>query len=126
LKEDLSKETDVLAALITKHPDLLKDPDDIARSVRTGDRLTLIASDGTVLSDNWALLGGIKHLENHANRPEFQSAMSDNPTFVRRFSDTVQSEMLYYAVPIKAGDKIICVLRLSFALSNYRQHMSII
>jgi two-component system, OmpR family, phosphate regulon sensor histidine kinase PhoR len=126
LKEDLSKETDVLAALVSKHPDLLNVPDDIARSVRTGDRLTLIAPDGTVLSDNWALSGGIKHLENHANRPEFKSAMMDNPTFVRRFSDTVQSEMLYYAVPIKDGDKVICVLRLSFALSNYQQHMAVI
>lgn len=126
LKEDLRKETDVLAALITKHPDLLNVPDDIARSVRTGDRLTLIAPDGTVLSDNWALIGGIKHLENHANRPEFKSAMSDNPTFVRRFSDTVQSELLYYAVPIKNDDKILCVLRLSFALSNYQQHMRVI
>ena len=126
LKEDLSKETDVVAALITKHPALLNFPNDIASSVRTGDRLTLIAPDGTVLSDNWALLGGIKHLENHANRPEFRNAMSDNPTFVRRFSDTIQNELLYYAVPIKSGDKIICVLRLSFALSNYHQHMSVI
>ncbi len=126
LKEDLRKETDVLAALITKHPDLLHNPDDIARSIRTGDRLTLIAPDGTVLSDNWALLGGIKHLENHSNRPEIRSAMSDNPTFVHRFSDTVQSEMLYYAMPIKSGDKIICILRLSFALSNYHRHMRVI
>lgn len=126
LKDDLKKETDVLAALITKHPDLLKDPDDIAKSIRTGDRLTLIAPDGTVLSDNFALLGGIAHLENHANRPEFISAMADNPTFVRRFSDTVQSEMLYYAVPIKSDNKILCVLRLSFALSNYQEQMNAI
>ena len=52
--------------------------------------------------------------------------MSDNPRFVRRFSDTVQSEMLYYGVPIKSDGKILCVLRLSFALSNYQQQMNVI
>jgi two-component system, OmpR family, phosphate regulon sensor histidine kinase PhoR len=126
LKEDLRKETDVLATLITKHPELLSNPDELALSVRTGDRLTLIAPDGRVLSDNWALLGGIKSLENHGNRPEVRNALADNPTFVRRFSDTVQSEMLYYAVPIKSEDKILCVLRLSFALSSYQQQMNVI
>ncbi len=126
LKEDLRKETEVLSSLITRYPELLDAPDEIARSVRTGDRMTLIAPDGRVLSDNWALFGGIKNLENHANRPEFRTAMAGNPTFVRRFSDTVQSEMLYYAVPIKSSDKILCVLRLSFALSSYQQQMKVI
>ena len=126
LKEDLRKETDVLVSLMTKHPELLEAPDEIARSVRTGDRLTLIAPDGRVLSDNWALFGGIKNLENHANRPEFRTAMTGNPAFVRRFSETVQSEMLYYAVPIENQDQILCVLRLSFALSSYQQQMNVI
>jgi two-component system phosphate regulon sensor histidine kinase PhoR len=119
LQDDLRKETDVLATLITQTPSLLDKPEEIARAVQTGDRLTLIAPDGTVLADNWALVSGLTNLENHANRPEFKAAMQINPTYVRRFSETVQSEMLYYAVPIKRDGKTLCVLRLSFPLSTY-------
>jgi two-component system phosphate regulon sensor histidine kinase PhoR len=121
LQEDLRKETDVLAALITQHPSVLDNPERIAGAVKTGDRITLIAPDGTVLADNWALLSGLTNLENHANRPEFKAALAGNPTYVRRFSETVQNEMLYYGVPIKSGNQILCVLRLSFPLSTYNQ-----
>jgi two-component system phosphate regulon sensor histidine kinase PhoR len=123
LQEDLRKETDVLAFLISQNPTLLDHPNEIARSVRTGDRLTLMALDGTVLSDNWALAGGLENLENHADRPEFRAALQGNPTYVRRFSETVQNEMLYYAVRIKSADELLCVLRLSFPLSTYHQQM---
>ncbi len=124
LQEDLRKETDVLALLISQNPTLLERPNEIARSVRTGDRLTLIAPDGTVLADNWAIAGGLENLENHADRPEFRAALQKNPTYVKRFSQTVQNEMLYYAVPIISGEQILCVLRLSFPLSTYYAQMA--
>ena len=124
LQDHLRKETEVLALLISQNPALLERSNEIAKSARTGDRLTLIAPDGTVLADNWAITGGLENLENHTDRPEFQAALQRNPTYVKRFSQTVQTEMLYYAVPIISRGQLLCVLRFSFPLSTYYEQMA--
>lgn len=123
LKESLQKETEVLAATMQSHPELLTNPRPIADLVHTEDRITIIAPDGTVLADNWADRLGQEILENHSNRPEIISAMHDQPAFVQRFSRTMQREMIYYAVPIKTEGKTACVLRLSFSLATFMDQM---
>lgn len=95
----------------------------MAGSVHTEDRITIIAPDGTVLADNWAERLGNAVLENHANRPEFKAALSGEPIFFQRFSETMQREMLYYAVPVVQDGKIIAVLRLSFSLKSVHEQM---
>lgn len=123
LEESLQKETEVLAATMQSHPELLTNPRQVADLVHTEDRITIIAPDGTVLADNWADRLGQEILENHANRPEIISATHDQPEFVQRFSHTMQREMIYYAVPIKTDEKMACVLRLSFSLATFEDQM---
>ncbi len=55
-------------------------------------RLTIIAPNGSVLSDTWG-----KVTENHADRPEFQDALAKGSGEAIRPSDTTQTTMLYEA-----------------------------
>ncbi len=123
LKTNLKKETEVLAELAMSSPDLLEQPVKIARVIHTEDRITIIASDGTVLADNWAERLGKREIENHANRDEFKAAMAGHPVFNQHVSRTVGREMLYYAVPIKRDHDTI-VLRLAFPLETLSQQMA--
>jgi two-component system phosphate regulon sensor histidine kinase PhoR len=122
-EENLKKQTEVLAMLAESSPDILRDPQKIARVVHTDDRITVMDMNGVVLADNWAERIGKEAVENHANRPEFQAALKEKPIFVRRVSRTVEREMLYYAIPLKTGAQIVSVLRLSFPLTTFYEQM---
>jgi two-component system phosphate regulon sensor histidine kinase PhoR len=124
LKNNLEKQTQVLAQIAMRSENLLDHPDEIAKLAHVEDRITLIAPDGRVLADNWAMILGKEALENHANRPEFRAALNEQPTFVRRFSNTLKREMLYYAVPVKKDNQIAFVLRLSFPLTTFYEQMA--
>ncbi len=124
LKENLKKETEMLAGLLTSSPQLIQQARRIIEAVHTEDRITIMLPDGTVLADNWAERLGIEALENHANRPEVQAALAGRPMYVRRYSNTVKTEMLYYAVPVKIGGQTAAVLRLSFALTTFHRQMT--
>ncbi|MCD7737194.1 MAG: ATP-binding protein [Lachnospiraceae bacterium] len=70
-----------------------------------GLRVTLIDEDGTVVYDSD--LDGA--LENHSDREEVQEAMSDGEGWSTRYSDTLGSEMYYYAVRLEDNS----ILRIS-------------
>jgi len=123
VQTNLKKETEVLAELTINSPDLLQQPAKIARALNTEDRITIIASDGTVLADNWAERLGKAEIENHANRVEFKAAMAGRPVFSQHFSRAIGREMLYYAIPIKQNHDIV-VLRLAVPLTAFSQQMA--
>jgi len=56
-------------------------------------RVTIIASDGTVLKDS----SGQISEDNHLTRPEIQAALSGTPTVSVRKSETLNRQMMYYA-----------------------------
>ncbi|MCI2105561.1 MAG: ATP-binding protein [Intestinimonas sp.] len=72
-------------------------------------RLTIIAPDGTVLADT---LGEVT--KNHADRPEFQSALSGKTGEAMRQSDTAGIVLLYEAKPFFDGN----VGRISMPVSS--------
>ena len=66
-------------------------------------RVTVIRADGVVLGDSRLDEAQVRALESHANRPEVQSALSSKePAFEARYSTTLDTEMLYVAVPYQA------------------------
>jgi two-component system, OmpR family, phosphate regulon sensor histidine kinase PhoR len=65
----------------------------------TGARITLIDAEGTVVGDSSLSLGGIAAEDNHRGRPEVVAARAGNESVVRRFSNTVDRDLLYAAVP---------------------------
>ncbi|MCZ7662743.1 MAG: ATP-binding protein [Thermoleophilia bacterium] len=64
-------------------------------------RFTIIAHDGRVLADSDEDPAA---MENHATRPEVVTALSGGEGLSRRYSTTVDTEMLYVAVPLSESN----------------------
>ena len=83
-----------------------------------GARVTLIAADGVVLGDSEAEPAT---MENHAGRPEVAPALAgDAAGSSMRHSATVDQDLLYVAVPIRDGGRIVGVARVARERSRRR------
>ena len=72
----------------------------------SGDRVTLVSGDGTVLFDSRA---DESSMGNHLQRPEVQKALKDGFGEDTRLSETIDEQTYYYAVLLKNGN----ILRVS-------------
>jgi two-component system phosphate regulon sensor histidine kinase PhoR len=81
-------------------------------------RLTVILPDGKVLADS---LSEPASMENHGDRPEIKRAFTGDVSENIRFSTTMMSDMLYLAVPVKQGDIVSAVLRLSLFIEDIEE-----
>ena len=61
-------------------------------------RITLINASGVVISDSNIDVDDLDQIDNHSNRPEVIDAQNNGMGWSRRFSDTIQQEMLYFAI----------------------------
>ena len=68
-------------------------------------RITLIDSSGIVLVDSDVTMNEVLLLENHLNRPEVIKAFEVGQGSSKRFSDTTNQEMLYFAILDSSNDK---------------------
>ena len=75
-----------------------------------GGRVTIIARDGSVLSDSEA---DAAQMENHRDRPEIAQAFDGSAGSDTRTSNTMKVRFLYVAVPVGAG-----ALRIAVPLSE--------
>jgi len=91
--------------------------DRMAKSLgnRTGARITLIATDGTVLGDSEK---DPDLMENHSGRPEIKGALSGDVGTSIRYSTTVKEKMYYVAVPVIQDGDIKGVVRVSLKLQS--------
>lgn len=78
----------------------------INNSVHDGTRITLIASDGTVLADS---SDDPAKMENHSDREEFRQAKEKGEASTVRWSEVLDENMYYYAKLLDDGS----VLRIS-------------
>ncbi len=78
-------------------------------------RVTIIATDGTVLADSEE---NIQSMENHSHRPEVVEALQGKTGKSIRFSSTANRDMLYVAVPLEKDGKITGVIRTSLFLGD--------
>lgn len=101
LSEEVKNEAEYLAAAVESYGlDVLQDLPESA------ERVTLVASDGTVLFDNYfdaAAMGS------HADREEIQGALQSGAAQTLRRSDTYRKQMVYYSIRLNSGN----VLRIS-------------
>ena len=74
-------------------------------------RLTVVAPDGTVLTDSKA---AAQTMENHSGRPEVAQALQTGAGESLRYSETLWNDMYYYAVRLGDGS----VLRVSRAVGG--------
>jgi two-component system phosphate regulon sensor histidine kinase PhoR len=81
----------------------------------SGARITLIAPDGTVLGDS-------DHdpatMDNHATRPEVAQALHQGAGESRRYSVTLEEDLLYVAVPITRDGTTLGVARVALPVSQ--------
>jgi len=78
-------------------------------------RITVIRKDGVVLADSEADPAA---MENHGNRPEIMESINGQIGKSVHFSKTIQTEMLYIAIPLFDNGDITAVLRLSLFLED--------
>ena len=64
-------------------------------------RVTFIAQDGRVVGDSVVSREALLTLENHRDRPEVQQARQSGVGIARRFSATLDIDMLYVAVAVR-------------------------
>ncbi len=66
----------------------------------TNSRITFIDSNGAVIADSDLDFDDLNTLDNHLSRPEVVQASKDGVGWSRRFSETLQTDMLYFAIRI--------------------------
>ncbi len=82
-------------------------------SDRVNARVTLIDFNGRVVGDSDA---DISKLENYSDRPEVKKAFEGQVGISRRYSDALNSAMIYVAIPFEHNSNQISVIRLSMPL----------
>jgi two-component system phosphate regulon sensor histidine kinase PhoR len=84
-----------------------------------GARVSFIAPDGRVVGDSEVSFDALPSLENHASRPEVEQARRDGIGIARRHSATVDTDMLYVAVPVRNPDlPELALVRLAVPLTE--------
>ena len=68
-----------------------------------GARVTLVSHSGVVLGDSAVPEDAISAMDNHLKRPEIVACTEDDSGTARRFSSTLQKDMLYAAVSYQKG-----------------------
>jgi two-component system phosphate regulon sensor histidine kinase PhoR len=93
--------------------------DALAGKVRegTGARLTVIDPEGKVAADSHE---NRLVMENHRNRPEIVQALAGRKTVSRRYSSTLNRDVLYVALPLLKDGAVIAVIRTSFSPGDIR------
>ena len=84
----------------------------------TDTRLTVILPSGKVLGDS---AEDPARMDNHSDRPEVQAALKGGEGISDRFSYTLGHERMYVAVPMKEGDRMVAVVRVSLPMTSIAQ-----
>jgi two-component system phosphate regulon sensor histidine kinase PhoR len=127
IERHLSDEAYLIADLLAKATSL--DESSLDREAdRLGEivagRVTFIADDGRVVGDSTQTEVELQMLENHLTRPEVVEAREHGFGSSQRYSDTVNTEMVYVAV--RASHPIVTYVRLSLPLTDVDAQLSAI
>jgi len=89
-------------------------------SNKTNTRITVIAPTGEVLAETDKER---VNMENHRNRPEIRVALEGSAGTSIRYSQTLNKNMMYVAVPIYVNNQVAAVLRTSVSISSIEQNL---
>ena len=84
-----------------------------AISKETTLRVTLVRPDGVVIDDSYLDAEAIHQMENHRERPEIITAIVRGEGFSQRHSDTIGTDMLYFAKTLPNN----MVLRIAYPMT---------
>jgi two-component system phosphate regulon sensor histidine kinase PhoR len=83
-------------------------------------RVTIIGTDGTVLGESDE---DRELMNNHLNRPEVQQALVRGEGSSIRFSQTLDTDMMYAAVPLEKAGEIIAIVRIALPLEQIERNI---
>jgi two-component system phosphate regulon sensor histidine kinase PhoR len=78
-------------------------------------RFTVILPSGAVIGDTWETP---QNMDNHVTRPEIAGALANGKATSRRFSNTLQQNVIYVAVAVKRDSQPIGVVRAAIPLAR--------
>jgi len=84
-------------------------------------RLTVILNDGTVIGDSE---NPPEQMDNHSDRSEIAQALQGHIGTATRFSQTLQQNMLYVAIPIFEQDQVAGSIRASLSIAELERTLS--
>ena len=102
------------AAAAPDDPSLDQEADRLGQ--HTASRVTLIAEDGRVVGDSTQTPAQLASLDNHATRPEIVAARDTGVGVAQRFSDTVDTDMLYVAT--RSAHPVVRYVRVALPLTE--------
>ncbi|MGG1657934.1 two-component system histidine kinase PnpS [Brevibacillus sp. NRS-1366] len=119
LHELLSRESKLVAQAV-RFPNVFSNQatlEDRVKQVAPSEevRLTVINEKGQVLYDNSS---HADEMENHHDRPEFLAALKGETGISRRYSETLKYDMMYVAVPVEQGTKIVGAVRSAMSMKD--------
>ena len=85
-------------------------------------RVTFITAGGVVVGESST---GQSQTANHQSWPEVTQALEGREAYITRFSDALKTEMLYVAVPVRDGARVIGVTRLSIPLNFLQSQLDV-
>jgi two-component system phosphate regulon sensor histidine kinase PhoR len=94
-----------------RDPELQRQVEDLGR--RTQTRLTVIRVRGTVIADSQE---HPSRMDNHADRPEIMAARDSGIGSAVRAGDTVHERMMYFALAVRSGDRLLGYVRTAVSL----------
>lgn len=89
-------------------------------SVDTKGRVVIIAANGDVLADTDPLRDGIV---NFASRPEVAAALQQKVASGSRYSQSLRTGLIYVAVPVTQGNRVVGVVRLSYSTEQVEERV---
>lgn len=84
-------------------------------------RFTVVLPSGAVVGDTWETP---QNMDNHAGRPEIASALAAGQATSRRFSNTLQQNIIYVAIAVKRESQPIGVVRASIPLARMEAQLA--
>ena len=91
----------------------------LGKEIKT--RITVIDITGKVLSDSEE---SPALMDNHSDRPEIKEAMLGKTGRSIRYSFTLETDMLYIAIPIVENNQIISIIRLALPLVEVNKNIA--
>ena len=86
-----------------------------------GARVTFIAPSGQVVGDSAETGAALYAMENHRDRPEVETAANEGFAVTRRYSTTVQADLLYVALQVNHSD--VSFVRLALPLTEVDEQL---
>ncbi|MGE0084339.1 MAG: two-component system histidine kinase PnpS [Desulfococcaceae bacterium] len=88
---------------------------------RSGTRITVVLPEGRVIGDSEEEPG---KMNRHSDRPEIVRALTGETGTFTRYSETLHQNMMYVAVPVRAENRTLCIIRTSISLDSINKKLS--